>query len=377
MGPLAGIKVIELGGIGPAPFGAGLLADLGAEVIRVERVGAGSRLLEQLDAGRLAIPARLGIDLKSATGRELAIELIGSADVLIEAFRPGVAERLGLGPKSLRASFPGLIYARMTGWGREGPMAREAGHDINYSGLVGALHATGRAGDRPVPALNLVADYGGGALYLVVGVLAAIHARDRSGVGDVIDVAMVDGVASLMGPTLAMLATGSWVDAREANLLDGGAPFYTTYETADGRYVAVGALEPPFYEALVAGLGLDGAELPDRFDRSRWPELRAAFADRFVGRSRDDWAQHFAGRDACVTPVLALSEVSAHPHHVARGTFFERDGRTVPTAAPRFATSKGARRDAPDVAPSPASILTAAGVSPDRVAAARAAGVVD
>ena len=311
MGPLAGSKVIELGGIGPAPFGAALLADLGAEVVRIERVGGGWGLPDELDPTSRAGAPRLGVDLKDPEGRALAVALIGSADVVIEAFRPGVVERLGLGPAAMTAAYPRLIYARMTGWGQEGPMATEAGHDINYVGLVGALHATGRADDRPVPALNLVADYGGGALYLVVGVLAALHARDRSGKGDVIDVAMVDGVASLMAPTFQMFEAGFWVDEREANLLDGGAPFYTTYETADGRYVAVGALEPAFYDALLMGLELGETDLPDRFDRSRWSELRASIAARFITRTRDEWGSLFAGRDACVTPVLALEEVTA------------------------------------------------------------------
>jgi alpha-methylacyl-CoA racemase len=377
MGPLAGIKVIELGGIGPAPFGASLLADLGAEVIRVGRVGDGSGLPRELDPTRSSAGARLGVDLKDPEGLALAIELIGSADIVIEGFRPGVVERLGLGPDRLTDAYPRLIYARMTGWGQEGPMAGAAGHDINYSGLVGALHATGRADDRPVPALNLVADYGGGALYLAVGVLAALHGRDESGEGDVIDVAMVDGVASMMGPTFRMLAAGFWIDGREANLLDGGAPFYTTYETADGRYMAVGALEPVFYNALLEGLDLEASDLPERFDPSYWPELRSKLAERFITRTRDEWSDHFAGRDACVTPVLSLTEVAIHPHHVARGTFIERDGRPVPAPAPRFASSQAERRHQSDVASTPAEILAAAGVSRTRIEAALQAGIVD
>jgi alpha-methylacyl-CoA racemase len=353
-----------------------MLGDLGAEVIRLERVGGSEILPEALDPARRAGGFRLGIDLKDAEGLVMAKALIESADVLIEAFRPGVAERLGIGPDEFTERHPMLIYARMTGWGQTGPLAAEVGHDINYVGLTGALHATGRAGDRPVPAINLVGDYGGGALYLVVGVLAALRNRDQTGRGEVLDVAMVDGVAALLGPTLDMLESGFWIDDREANLLDGGAPFYTTYETADGRYVAVGALEPAFYSSLVAGLDLTGVDLPDRRDRSRWPQLREVFASRFATRTRDEWTDHFSGTDACVTPVLALSEARVHPHLIDRGTFVQRAGKLEPGPAPRFESAPAATREAIETT-TPTEILAAAGIAPERVAAAVQAGIVD
>jgi len=255
-------------------------------------------------------------------------------------------------------------------------MADEPGHDINYIGLGGALAAMGRADDPPFPPLNLVGDYGGGALYLAVGILAALQSRSRTGQGDVIDVAMIDGIASLMGPTFQMLDAGFWRDERGVNLLDGGAPFYTTYATADDRYVAVGALEPAFYAALVAGLGLDEAELPDRFDETRWPELRTVFAERFGTRDRDEWIDHFTGKEACVTPVLTLGEVAAHPHHRARGTFVDGKGRWAPAPAPRFTRSVLASREEGRSATAD-DVLAGCGVSVDRIRAARGRGIID
>ncbi|WP_112263817.1 CaiB/BaiF CoA transferase family protein [Lentzea terrae] len=326
MGPLAGLQVVEFGGIGPGPHGAMLLADLGAEVVRVERPSGGLSVVPDasrdfLLRGRRSVSA----DLKSADGRAAVLSLISSADVVIEGFRPGVLERLGLGPSDCLAVNPGLVYARMTGWGQTGPLADRAGHDINYLSLTGVLHAIGK------PPLNLVGDFGGGSLYLVLGVLAALWERQRTGRGQVVDAAIVDGVASLAQMIWSMKAQSVWEDAPDSNLLDGGCPFYSIYECADGRSVAVGALEPQFYALLLAGLGL--SDLPEQMDRTSWPLLRKTFADTFLSRPRDEWAEVFEGTDACVTPVLTLEEALAHPHLVARGVFTS-DGAA--TSAPRF-----------------------------------------
>ncbi|HEU0101008.1 MAG TPA: CaiB/BaiF CoA-transferase family protein [Mycobacteriales bacterium] len=331
MGPLAGVRILELAGIGPAPLACRLLADLGAQVLRVER--AGGAIDDGLAAGR----ARVEVDLKDAGQVATVLAAAATADVLVEGMRPGVAERLGLGPEACSARNPRLVYARMTGWGQDGPLAQRAGHDLNYLSLTGALHAIGPAG-KPVVPLNLVADFGGGSMFLVTGVLAALVERERSGAGQVVDVAMVDGVSQLMGMTWSMYSAGSWRDERAANLLDGGAPFYDTYACSDGRWVAVGAIEPQFYAQLVAGLGLDG--LPGQYDD--WPATRAAFSAAFATRSRDEWAEVFAGTDACVTPVLSLAEAPDGGHLAARGTLL-RDGSAVrPAPAPRFARTPGA-----------------------------------
>jgi alpha-methylacyl-CoA racemase len=334
-GPLAGIRVVELAGIGPAPYACMLLAELGAEVTRIDRPGGSGVPIAPSDGLNRSRPtARL--DLKSPAGRDRLLALLDGADVLVDPLRPGATERLGLGPEECLTRNPRLVYARMTGWGQDGPLARTAGHDITYSALTGALHATGPAG-QPMPAVNLVADFGGGAMFLVVGVLSALLERATSGRGQVVDAAMVDGAASLTTMVYTMLGTGFWTDRRRANLLDGGAPFYDTYECADGKHVAVGALEPQFYAELLAGLGLTGA-LPGagQLDVSAWPAHREAFAAVFKTRTRDEWAEHFAATDACVAPVLSLTEAPHHPHNVARGTFVELDGVVQPAAAPRF-----------------------------------------
>ncbi|MEU7480444.1 CaiB/BaiF CoA-transferase family protein [Lentzea sp. NPDC042327] len=328
MNPLQGLRVVEFGGIGPGPHGAMLLADLGAEVVRVERPSGGLSVVPDasrdfLLRGRRSVTA----DLKSASGRSEVLSLIASADVVVEGFRPGVLERLGLGPSDCLAVNPGLVYARMTGWGQDGPLAQRAGHDINYLSVTGVLHAIGK------PPLNLVGDFGGGSLYLVLGVLAALWERQRTGRGQVVDAAIVDGVASLAQMIWSMKAQSVWTDAPDANLLDGGCPFYSLYECADGGSVAVGSLEPQFYALLLAGLGLSGEDLPAQLDRDGWPLLRKAFAEVFLSRTRDEWADVFAGTDACVTPVLSLEEAASHPHLVARGVFTP-DGAAVP--APRF-----------------------------------------
>ena len=331
-GPLAGVRVLELAGIGPAPLACRLLADLGAEVLRVERGGG------PIDDGLADGRPRVEVDLKDPAQLSRVRGAVATADVLVEGMRPGVAERLGLGPDVCGQRNPRLVYARMTGWGQDGPLAQRAGHDLNYLALTGALHAIGPAG-KPVVPLNLVADFGGGTMFLVTGILAALVERERSGLGQVVDVAMVDGVSQLMAMTWSMWSSGSWRDERATNLLDGGAPFYDTYECADGRWVAVGAIEPQFYAQLVAGLGLADA-LPGQFDD--WPATRAAFTAAFATRPRDEWAELFAGTDACVTPVLSLAEAPDGGHLAARATLL-RDGAAVrPAPAPRFGRTPGA-----------------------------------
>ncbi|BCQ07969.1 alpha-methylacyl-CoA racemase [Mycobacterium heckeshornense] len=332
-GPLAGLRVIELAGIGPGPHAAMILGDLGADVVRVERPTAASGpVRDAMLRNRRFVTA----DLKSDEGRELVLRLVAKADVLIEGYRPGVTERLGLGPDDCARVNDRLIYARMTGWGQTGPRSQQAGHDINYISLNGVLHAIGRAGERPVPPLNLVGDFGGGSMFLLVGILAALWERQASGKGQVIDAAMIDGSSVLIQMMWAMRAMGMWSDERGTNMLDGGAPYYDTYECADGRYVAVGAIEPQFYAELLKGLGLDGADLPGQNDRSRWPELRARIAEVIGSKDRDHWATVFAESDACVTPVLSFGEVETEPHITARRTFYQSDGGLQPVPAPRF-----------------------------------------
>jgi alpha-methylacyl-CoA racemase len=335
-GPLVGLRVIELAGIGPGPHAAMLLADLGADVVRVERPSGGLQLVpsgeDQMLRGRRSVM----FNLTEPSGRETLLRLVERADVLIEGLRPGVTERLGVGPADCHARNPALVYARMTGWGQDGPLADRAGHDINYIALSGVLHAVGNAGGKPVPPLNLVGDFGGGSMFLVAGVLAALWERERSGAGQVIDAAMVDGVSVLAQMFWSLRACGLWRDQRGSNLLDSGVPFYDTYACSDGRYVAVGALEPQFYAALLEGLGLTEAELPGQLDPTGWPVLRQRFTDVFASRSRDEWGAVFEGTDACVTPVLAFSEVPAYPHIAARGTVITLGGVPQAAPAPRF-----------------------------------------
>ncbi|MEV0643128.1 CaiB/BaiF CoA-transferase family protein [Streptomyces sp. NPDC050619] len=345
-GPLRGLRVIELAGIGPGPHAAMQLADLGAEVVRVERPGSP----EDGDA-TLRGRRRVRIDLRAPGGADCVLDLAEHADVLIEGFRPGVTERLGLGPDACRRRNPRLIYARVTGWGQTGPLAPRAGHDINYIALTGALHAIGRAGERPVPPLNLVGDFGGGSMLLVVGVLAALHERSHSGAGQVVDAAMVDGAGLLSQMIWSMRGQGRWSDERGTNVLDGGAPFYDTYVCADGRHVAVGAIEPQFYAQLLTGLGLRPENLPAQRDHSGWPELRETFAAVFATRTRDEWAALFAGTDACVSPVLTFDEAATHPHAARREAFVELDGVVQPASAPRFSRSRPAPPSAPVVEP--------------------------
>jgi alpha-methylacyl-CoA racemase len=337
-GPLAGVSVVEFGSIGPGPFAAMVLADVGASVVRVERPDAtgGPAPTDPMLRGRAA---SIGIDLKHPDGVEAALRLVDASDVLIEGLRPGVMERLGLGPDICLARNPRLVYGRMTGWGQNGPRSGEAGHDIDYIAIAGALHPIGDADRPPVPPLNLVGDFGGGGMLLVVGIVAALVERSASGRGDVVDAAMVDGAALLTTMMHGMRSVGLWSDDRSANLLDGGAPFYRSYRTADGRFVAVGALEPRFYAELLDGLGLADDGLPAQYDRSGWPELHQRFAAVFAGRTRDEWTAIFAGTDACVAPVLDMREAPDDEHLRARGTFVEVAGVIQPAPAPRLARS--------------------------------------
>ena len=359
-GPLAGIRVLELAGIGPGPFCAMMLADCGASVLRIDRPGidrpgpaAASGPADRaqarperefLNRGRQSVV----LDLKHPRAVDALLRLVEVADVLLEGFRPGVTERMGVGPEACLRRNPRLVYARMTGWGQQGPLAASAGHDIGYIARAGALHALGRAGGRPQFPANLLGDFGGGGMVMAYGICAALVERATSGRGQVVDTAIVDGVASLLAMPLMLMAQGRWRDERGVNLLDGGVPWYDVYETADGQWMAVGALEPRFYAALLDGLGLAGA--PDRADPRNWPELRELLAARFRDRTREEWTATFAGTDACVEPVLSLTEAAADPHLVARETYVTGDGVIQPSPAPRFSRTPG---ELPDPAPVP------------------------
>ncbi|MGW0780994.1 CaiB/BaiF CoA transferase family protein [Streptomyces sp. NPDC002913] len=346
-GPLAGVRVVELAGIGPGPFAAMLLADLGADVVRVDRPGGSVIGIEPAFDLTNRNKRSVLVDLKAEDGAETVLALVERADVLIEGYRPGVAERLGIGPDACLKRNPRLVYGRMTGWGQDGPLADRAGHDIAYIALTGTLSMIGRADEPPAVPANLVGDFAGGSLYLVVGVLAALqHARTPGGSGQVVDAAIVDGAAHLATMIHGMLGAGSWQDRRGSNLLDGGCPFYGSYATSDGEYMAVGPLEPRFYEEFARLLGL-GDEAPDRNDPGRWEELRALVADRFSTRTRAEWTEVFEGTDACVAPVLSLTEAPHHPHLAARSTFVEHGGLTQPAPAPRFSATPVSVRSAP------------------------------
>ncbi|OZV81513.1 carnitine dehydratase [Micromonospora echinospora] len=349
-GPLAGVRVLELAGIGPGPFAAMLLADLGADVVRVDRpepgaLSAGDPRRDLLNRGKRSVV----VDLKHPDGAEVVLGLADRAAIVIEGWRPGVAERLGIGPQAALERNPGLVYGRMTGWGQQGPLARAAGHDIGYIAVAGALHPIGRPGGPPQIPLNLVGDFGGGALYLVVGCLAALHVAGTTGRGQVVDAAIVDGTAHLTTMFAGLLADGAWQPERGRNLLDGGAPFYDVYATADGGHMAVGALEPQFYAELLRLLGLADADLPAQHDVAGWPVLRARFAEVFAGRTRDEWTTVFEGTDACVAPVLSLAEAQRHPHLVARATFEEHFGLRQPAVAPRLSRTPGVIGGSPPV----------------------------
>ncbi len=350
-GPLVGLRIVEFAGIGPGPFAAMLLADMGADVVRIDRPGAAERdKRDVIGRGR----RNLVLDLKQRDGLEVALQLLDAADALIEGFRPGVMERLGLGPEAVLARNPRLVYGRVTGWGQSGPLAQAAGHDINYIALAGALGAIGPE-EKPVPPLNLVGDYGGGALYLLVGMLAGIIEAKRSGRGQVVDCAMCDGAASLLSIFFTLLARGQWEERRGSNLLDGGAPFYGTYECADGGFIALGALEPQFYETLCRLAGLEAPEFRERSDRKRWPHLRQKMQAVFKTRTRTEWCAILEGSDACFAPVLGLREASTHPHMAHRNSFVVCDGVLQPAPAPRFSRTPSAIP--PSSMSSPAEIL--------------------
>ncbi|MET7934244.1 CaiB/BaiF CoA-transferase family protein [Streptomyces sp. NPDC005322] len=346
-GPLAGVRVVELAGIGPGPFAAMVLADLGADVVRVDRPGGtgGLRIEPDYDLANRNKRSVL-LDLKSERGVAAVLDLVERADILIEGYRPGVAERLGVGPDACLARNPKLVYGRMTGWGQQGPLAESAGHDIGYIAVTGALGMIGASGGPPVAPANLLGDYAGGSLYLVIGVLAALQHTRAGGPGQVVDAAIVDGTAHLTAVIHGMMAAGGWQDRRGANLLDGGCPFYGTYETADGGYMAVGALERKFYEEFIGLLGI-ADQAPARDDFDSWGALSAAIAARFKQRTREEWTAVFAGSDACVAPVLSLREAPAHPHLAARSTFVDHDGVTQPAPAPRFSATPGEVRRPP------------------------------
>jgi len=343
MGPLTGYRVLEFAGIGPGPMCAMLLSDLGADVLRIDRMtsaGLGISMRAKFDVlnrGRRSV----ALDLKKPEAIEAVFRLVEKADALIEGFRPKVMERLGLGPDVCLKRNPKLVYGRMTGFGQEGPMAHAAGHDINYIAMTGALHSIGRRGDRPLPPLNLVGDFGGGALYLALGVVAGILEAQKSGKGQVVDAAMVDGASSLMTAIYGIKAAGVWTNERGDNLLDTGAHFYEVYETKDGKFVSIGSIEAKFYEELLELSGLKGVELPHQMDRTQWPRMKGKMAEIFKTRTRDEWCKIMEGSDVCFAPVLSMDEAPKHPHNVHRGTFVEQDGVVQPGPAPRFSRTPG------------------------------------
>ena len=375
MGPLQGFRIVEMAGLAPGPFAAMMLADMGAEVLRIERPGQaappGHPSLELLNRSR----ASLALDLKTEAGMRVMRRLLGTADALIEGFRPGVMERLGLGPEPCLAANPRLVYGRMTGWGQDGPLAHAAGHDINYIALTGALHSIGRDGELPSVPLNLVGDFGGGGMYLAFGIVCALLEAQRSGRGQVVDAAMVDGAASLMTYVYAMKASGTWSDKRGQNSLDGGpAPWYGVYETLDGRHVTVAAAEPQFYAELIRRLGLSAADLPHQLDRDSWPSVRERFAAIFRTRTRAEWCDVLEGSDSCFAPVLTLGEAPAHPHLSARSTFVEVEGVVQPAPAPRFSRTVPDKPTLPSPAGDPASVLAPWQMPAEEVADLKAAG---
>jgi len=372
------VKVIELVGIGPGPFAAMLLADMGADVIRIHRAESVERGFDPggvpvLDRGRRSV----GVDLKHADGVECVLRLVERADALVEGYRPGVTERLGVGPDDCFARNPRLVYGRMTGWGQDGPMAQAAGHDINYIALAGALAHFGRAGSKPTPPINMVGDFGGGGMFLAFGVVCGILEARGSGEGQVVDAAMVDGSAILMSMIWGLRSLGAWNEELGTNVLDTGAPFYETYATADGRFVSLGSLEPQFYAELVAKLGLDSDDLPAQMDRGGWPRLRERFAELFKTKTRDEWREILEGSDACFAPVLTMSEAAEHPHIRSRGTVVEHDGVLQPGPAPRFSrTPTGISRPPARPGEHTDEVLAEWGFAADEIAKLRDAGAI-
>lgn len=381
MGPLQGIRIVEFAALGPAPMGCMILADLGAEVVRIERkLPAGAKPASELFDPKIDILNRsrrvVSLDLKKPEGLAAAKQLVAGADVLIEGFRPGVMERLGLGPDDCLAANPRLVYGRMTGWGQTGPLANAAGHDINYLSLSGALHAIGEPGGKPVVPLNLVADCGGGAMLLVVGVLAAALEARTSGKGQVVDAAMTDGSALLMTMMYTLKAMGNWTQQRGSNLLDGGAHFYDTYRCADGKYISIGPIEPQFYTLFLQKTGITDPDFKQQWERARWPELKTRLAAHLETRTRDEWCSLLEGSDACVAPVLDMDEAPEHPHNQARGTFIEVGGVIQPAPAPRFSRSIPAQPRPPVVGATGEDVLSDWGFAPDEIDALRMAGAI-
>ena len=379
MGPLQGLRVIELAGIGPCPMCAMLLAELGADVVRVDRLtdsGLGIDMAPHFHLLNRSRPS-IAVDLKHPDGVETVLRLVDGADALIEGFRPGVTERLGLGPQDCAVRNPGLVYGRVTGWGQDGPLAKSAGHDLNYIALTGALDAIGRRGAAPTPPLNLVGDFGGGALYLALGVVAALHEARESGQGQTVDAAMIDGAASLMTSAYALRAAGVSDGPRGENVLDSGAHYYDVYETSDGGYVSLAPVEPKFYAELLDRIGLPAGDAPHSADRTDWPASKARLAAIFRARTRDEWREILEGTDACFAPVLGMDDAHRHPHNAARGTFVERDGIVQPNAAPRFdRTPSGIRCSPPAPGSGTAAVLADWGFTPAEIDDLAARGVI-
>jgi alpha-methylacyl-CoA racemase len=388
MGPLSGVKILEIAALGPAPFASMMLADMGAEILRIDRTESAELLrfdraedgeggdvpsLDFLSRGRRSV----GLDLKSRAGVELLLKLVEVADVIIEGFRPGVMERLGAGPDVCLERNPRIVYGRMTGWGQEGPLAQAAGHDINYIALAGALEPIGRRGEKPVPPLNLVGDFGGGGMFLAYGIACALIERASSGKGQVVDAAMVDGAAALMTFFHAAQQSGWWKPERGVNLLDGGAHFYDTYETSDGKYISFGAIESKFYAELIAKLGLPPEDPGDQMDRSRWGEQKERFTELIKTRTREEWCEIFEGTDACFAPVLSIEEASQHPHLRERGTFVEVAGALQPGPAPRFSRTPGRiSGPPPNAGQDTDEALADWGISHDEIARLRASKII-
>lgn len=376
MGPLSGYKIIEIAGIGPGPFCGMMLADMGAEVIRVDRAGGGlggAIPNDVLNRGRRSV----AVNLKSPEGAETVLRLCEGADAIFEGFRPGVAERLGIGPEECMKRNPKLVYGRMTGWGQEGPMAQAAGHDINYISLSGALHGIGRKDERPVPPLNLVGDFGGGGMYLAYGMVCALLEAQKSNEGQVVDAAMVDGSASLMSMFFTFKNMGMHTDERGTNMLDGATHFYDTYETKDGKWISLGSIEPQFYKLLIEKTGVDAEKFGAQMMTAKWPELKEEFTEVFKTKTRDEWCDIMEGTDVCFAPVLSISEAPNHPHNVARQTFIELDGVSQPAPAPRFSrTTPEVRNSARLAGQDTDSILSDYGFSDEDVKALKEKGAV-
>ncbi len=381
-GPLTGLKIVEFAGIGPGPFACMLLADLGADIVRVDRLSGGNALGAQgnpadvLNRGRRSI----ALDLKSPGGVEAALALVENSDVLVEGFRPGVMEKLGLGPDVCSQRNPRLIFARMTGWGQDGPLASAAGHDINYIAVTGALHAIGRKDSGPVPPLNLLGDFGGGSMYLIMGVLAALYERQTSGQGQVVDAAITDGVISLMAFAHGFNAMGMWNHERQSNMLDGAAPYYDTYQCSDGKWISIGSIEPQFYALLMEKLGVDkgsDASFATQFDQSQWPELKSKISDIISRKTSAEWCELMEGTDVCFGPVLDMNEAAQYSHNVARESFVERDGVVQTAPAPRFSRTPGDIGATPcGVGANTREVLAEAGLSTERIEALLETGAV-